>query len=163
MRYPDGGGLTAAGRSRRVQVRLAAPSVLPCGTRNAEVRNRAGGVVLTRLPHMLAQRPRRLPLLALSVLILLTGCNGQVSSGLTPPACTNRASPAPRLAGMRPATVRVGGSPFGVVVVPGGRYAVVSVPGPQGRLAVLVLGGGRPRLLRIVTLQPASGAVLGMA
>src|SRR5262249_56729848 len=82
---------------------------------------------------------------------------------LTAPACTTRVSPAPRLAGMRPATVRVGGTPFGVVVVPGGRYAVVSVPGPKGRLAVLVLGGGGPRLLRIVTLQPASGALLGMA
>jgi DNA-binding beta-propeller fold protein YncE len=64
---------------------------------------------------------------------------------------------------MHPATVRVRGSPFGVVIVPGGRYAVDSVPGPQGRLAVLVLGGGGPRLLRVVTLQPASGAVLGMA
>lgn len=141
----------------------------------------------TRLPHMFAQRHGRVPLLALSILVLLTGCNGQVGSSATPrqplttprqakpsplqlpqrsltaPACTNRVSPAPRLAGMRPATVRVGGSPFGVVVVPGGKYAVVSVPGPEGRLAVLVLGGSRPRLLRIVTLQPASGAVLGMA
>src|SRR5262249_58301575 len=123
--------------------------------------------------HRFAQRHGRVPLLALSVLILLTGCDGQVSSSppprqplttsrqgkppplhlpqrsLTAPACTNRVSPAPRLAGMRPATVRVGGTPFGVVVVPGGRYAVVSVPGPKGRLAVAVPGGGGARLLRL--------------
>src|SRR5262249_41945384 len=146
-----------------------------------EVTRRAGGGVGTRVPHMFAQRPGRARWLALSILVLLTGCSGQVPSSppprqpqtthqgkpppplhlpqrsLTAPACTNRVSPAPRLAGMRPATVRVGGTPFGVVVVPGGRYAVVSVPGPKGRLAVLVLGGGGPRLLRIVTLQPASG------
>lgn len=143
--------------------------------------------MLTRLPHIFARCCRRVPWPALSILILLAGCTGQVSSrptprqplntpgrarpsllnlprrSLTAPACTNRVSPAPWLAGMRPATLRVGGTPFGVVVVPGGRYAVVSVSGAKGKLAVLVLGGGRPRLLRIVTLQPASGAVLGMA
>jgi len=118
---------------------------------------------------MFAQRHGRVPLLALPILILLTSCTGEANSSPTPqqflaaPACTNRVSLAPRLAAMGPATVRVGGSPFGVVVVSGGRYAVVSVPGPQGELAVLVLGAGGPRLLHTVTLQPASGSVMGMA
>jgi hypothetical protein len=37
MRYPDGGGLTAAERARREQVRLAAAELIEAGTSDWEV------------------------------------------------------------------------------------------------------------------------------
>src|SRR3954469_11620573 len=42
MRYPDGGGLTAAERARREQVRLAAAEVIEAGARDQEVAKRSG-------------------------------------------------------------------------------------------------------------------------
>ncbi|HEX4659890.1 MAG TPA: hypothetical protein VH307_21095 [Streptosporangiaceae bacterium] len=37
MRYPDGGGLTAAGQARREQVRLAAAELIEAGASDQEV------------------------------------------------------------------------------------------------------------------------------
>jgi hypothetical protein len=40
MRYPDGGGLTAAERARREQVRLAAAELIEAGATDREVARR---------------------------------------------------------------------------------------------------------------------------
>jgi len=40
MRYPDGGGLTAAGRARRERVRLAATDLIEAGASDREVARR---------------------------------------------------------------------------------------------------------------------------
>jgi putative transposase len=53
MRYPDGGGLTAAERARREQVRLAAAEMIEAGATDAEV---ARGL---RVSRMSANRWRR--------------------------------------------------------------------------------------------------------
>ena len=44
MRYPDGGGLTAAERARREQVRLAAAELIQDGTSDREIARRFPGV-----------------------------------------------------------------------------------------------------------------------
>jgi len=46
MRYPDGGGLTAAERARREQVRLAAPELIEAGASDCG----AGLLTVYRLP-----------------------------------------------------------------------------------------------------------------
>src|SRR5690349_22250756 len=53
MRYPDGGGLTAAERARREQVRLAAADQIEAGATDAEVATRF------RVTRMSANRWRR--------------------------------------------------------------------------------------------------------
>src|SRR6201986_4539968 len=53
MRYPDGGGLTAAERARREQVRLAAAELIEAGAGDREVANRF------RVSRMSANRWRR--------------------------------------------------------------------------------------------------------
>jgi transposase len=53
MRYPDGGGLTAAERSRREQVRLAAADLVEAGASDREVARRF------RVSRMSANRWRR--------------------------------------------------------------------------------------------------------
>ena len=53
MRYPDGGGLTAAERARREQVRLAAADEIEAGASDREVARRFR---VTRMP---ANRWRR--------------------------------------------------------------------------------------------------------
>jgi putative transposase len=53
MRYPDGGGLTAAGRARREQVRLAAAELIEAGASDQEVAKRF------RVTRMSANRWRR--------------------------------------------------------------------------------------------------------
>jgi transposase len=53
MRYPDGGGLTAAGRARREQVRLAAAELIEAGAGDREVARRF------RVSRMPANRWRR--------------------------------------------------------------------------------------------------------
>ncbi len=53
MRYPDGGGLTAAERSRREQVRLAAADLVEAGASDREVAKRF------RVSRMSANRWRR--------------------------------------------------------------------------------------------------------
>src|SRR5713101_4462392 len=53
MRYPDGGGLTAAERARREQVRLAAAELIEAGASDREVAKRFR---VTRMP---ANRWRR--------------------------------------------------------------------------------------------------------
>ena len=53
MRYPDGGGLTAAGRARREQVRLAAADLIEGGASDREVARRF------RVSRMSANRWRR--------------------------------------------------------------------------------------------------------
>jgi transposase len=53
MRYPDGGGLTAAERSRREQVRLAAADLMEAGASDREVAKRF------RVSRMSANRWRR--------------------------------------------------------------------------------------------------------
>ena len=53
MRYPDGGGLTAAERARREQVRLAAAELIEAGASDGEVAQRF------RVTRMLANRWRR--------------------------------------------------------------------------------------------------------
>src|ERR1700691_671865 len=47
MRYPDGGGLDAAERARREQVRLAAAELIEAGTSDREV---AGRLRVSRMP-----------------------------------------------------------------------------------------------------------------
>lgn len=53
MRYPDGGGLTAAERARRAQVRLAAADLIEAGASDREVARRF------RVSRMSANRWRR--------------------------------------------------------------------------------------------------------
>jgi transposase len=53
MRYPDGGGLTAAERARREQVRLAAAELIEAGASDQEVAKRF------RVTRMSANRRRR--------------------------------------------------------------------------------------------------------
>jgi putative transposase len=53
MRYPDGGGLTAAERSRRERVRLEAAELIEAGVSDREVAMRL------RVPRMPANRWRR--------------------------------------------------------------------------------------------------------
>src|SRR5215472_7939405 len=53
MRYPDGGGLTAAGRARREQVRLAAAGLIEAGVSDREV------ATCFRVARMSANRWRR--------------------------------------------------------------------------------------------------------
>jgi len=53
MRYPDGGGLTAAERARREQVRLSAADLIEAGASDREVARRF------RVPRMSANRWRR--------------------------------------------------------------------------------------------------------
>jgi hypothetical protein len=53
MRYPDGGGLTAAERARREQVRLAAAEMIEAGASDNEVAKRF------RVSRMSANRWRR--------------------------------------------------------------------------------------------------------
>jgi transposase len=53
MRYPDGGGLTAADRARREKVRLAAAEMIEAGTSDGEVARRL------RVSRMSADRWRR--------------------------------------------------------------------------------------------------------
>ena len=53
MRYPDGGGLDAAGRARREQVRLAAAELMEAGASDREVARRF------RVSRMSANRWRR--------------------------------------------------------------------------------------------------------
>jgi transposase len=53
MRYPDGGGLTAAERARREQVRLAAAELIEAGASDREVGRRF------RVSRMSANRWRR--------------------------------------------------------------------------------------------------------
>ena len=53
MRYPDGGGLTAAERARREQVRLAAAEMIEGGASDREVARRF------RVSRMSANRWRR--------------------------------------------------------------------------------------------------------
>src|SRR4051812_4825535 len=53
MRYPDGGGLTAAERARREQVRLAAAELIEAGASDREVAKRF------RVTRMSANRWRR--------------------------------------------------------------------------------------------------------
>ena len=53
MRYPDGGGLTAAERARREQVRLAAAELIDAGASDREVAKRF------RVSRMSANRWRR--------------------------------------------------------------------------------------------------------
>ena len=53
MRYPDGGGLTAAERDRREQVRLAAAELIEAGASDREVARRF------RVSRMSANRWRR--------------------------------------------------------------------------------------------------------
>src|SRR2546430_7803553 len=53
MRYPDGGGLTAAERARREQVRLAAAELIEAGASDREVARRF------RVTRMSANRWRR--------------------------------------------------------------------------------------------------------
>ena len=53
MRYPDGGGLTAAERARREQVRLAAAEMIEAGASDREVAKRF------RVSRMSANRWRR--------------------------------------------------------------------------------------------------------
>ena len=53
MRYPDGGGLTAAERARREQVRLAAAELIEAGAGDREVARRF------RVTRMSANRWRR--------------------------------------------------------------------------------------------------------
>jgi transposase len=53
MRYPDGGGLTAAGRARRERVRLAAAELIEAGFSDREVARRF------RVSRMSANRWRR--------------------------------------------------------------------------------------------------------
>ncbi len=53
IRYPDGGGLTAAERARREQVRLAAAELIEAGASDREVAKRF------RVPRMPANRWRR--------------------------------------------------------------------------------------------------------
>src|ERR1700741_3970995 len=53
MRYPDGGGLTAAERARREQVRLAAAELIEAGARDR------GGAERFRVSRMSANRWRR--------------------------------------------------------------------------------------------------------
>jgi hypothetical protein len=53
MRYPDGGGLTAAERARREQVRLAAADAIEAGASDREVAARF------RVTRMSATRWRR--------------------------------------------------------------------------------------------------------
>jgi transposase len=53
MRYPDGGGLAAAGRARREQVRLAAAELIEAGAGDREVAGRF------RVSRMSANRWRR--------------------------------------------------------------------------------------------------------
>src|SRR5204863_511904 len=53
MRYPDGGGLTAAERARREQVRLAAAELMEAGASDREVASRF------RVSRMSANRWRR--------------------------------------------------------------------------------------------------------
>ena len=54
MRYPDGGGLTAAERARREQVRLAAAELIEAGASDGEVARRF------RVSRMPANRRRAL-------------------------------------------------------------------------------------------------------
>jgi transposase len=53
MRYPDGGGLTAAGRARRERVRLVAAEMIEAGAGDREVAKRF------RVSRMSANRWRR--------------------------------------------------------------------------------------------------------
>jgi len=53
MRYPDGGGLTAAERARRERMRLAAAELIEAGTSDREVARRF------RVSPMSANRGRR--------------------------------------------------------------------------------------------------------
>ena len=53
MRYPDGGGLTAADRARRERVRLKAAEIIEAGTSDVEVARRL------RVNRMSANRWRR--------------------------------------------------------------------------------------------------------
>jgi putative transposase len=53
MRYPDGGGLTAAERARREQVRLAAAELIEAGASDREIAKRF------RVSRMSANRWRR--------------------------------------------------------------------------------------------------------
>ena len=53
MRYPDGGGLTAAERARRERVRLAAAGLIEAGASDREVAQRF------RVSRMSANRWRR--------------------------------------------------------------------------------------------------------
>jgi len=53
MRYPDGGGLTAAERARRERVRLAAADLIEAGASDREVARRF------RVSRMSANRWRR--------------------------------------------------------------------------------------------------------
>jgi putative transposase len=53
MRYPDGGGLTAAERARREQVRLAGAELIEAGASDREIAKRF------RVPRMPANRWRR--------------------------------------------------------------------------------------------------------
>jgi transposase-like protein len=53
MRYPDGGGLTAAERARRERVRLAAADLIEAGASDREVARRFG------VSRMSANRWRR--------------------------------------------------------------------------------------------------------
>jgi transposase len=77
MRYPDGGGLTAAERARREQVRLAAAELIEAGASDREVARRL------RVSRMSANRWRR-ALAAGGKQALASGGAGGARCKLTP-------------------------------------------------------------------------------
>jgi DNA-binding beta-propeller fold protein YncE len=93
------------------------------------------------------------------------GPPASASATLTPPACTTMTASAPSLPGIKPSTLPVPGLPFGAAVLPGGRYAVVAVQGSNASdVAVFVLRGGKPRLVRLVSLPgPPNAAGLAIS
>lgn len=87
-----------------------------------------------------------------------TKSGGSASPGLAvvvkPPACTTVAAKAQPLSQVHSSTVDLGGSPFGVVTTPDGKYSFVAL---GGSIAVLGNNGGSAAPTTVATV-PAPGA-----
>ena len=79
---------------------------------------------------------------------------GGLAAAVKPPACTSAAATAQPISQARTDTVPLGGSPFGVVVTPDGKYSFVA---RGNSIAVLKINGGSVAPTQIASV-PASGA-----
>lgn len=82
--------------------------------------------------------------------------------------CPVRTAPGRPLAAPPPRTLAVPGDPFAAMILPGGRWAAVSLTEPgdlgeRGELALLAIHSTVSRLVRTVTLPPPTGGAAGMA
>jgi DNA-binding beta-propeller fold protein YncE len=79
---------------------------------------------------------------------------GGLAGAVKPPVCTSAGASAPPISQARSDTVTLGGSPFGVVVTPDGKYSFVA---RGNSIAVLNNNGGSAAPTQIATV-PAPGA-----